>query len=352
MIWLFLFTFLLLRGAVLAQQDAIIQILSESGGKFVFKPVNYAGGPERTGLGDFYHTVVDVRSINDAGVAVGSVMANQYFATGFVEVNEKFTFVSGPLYKGQYTAAIAINNRGQVLVSQDPQNTSPVRYFVYDIAQRTFSPIGFFAQVAGIPDKVRVALTGFNDSGQFVGSFGFHGKLHAGYGTLVVGPAGTTDIPAEPGSFTQIACPNGKDMMAQSINNRMQITGACGDLPYGASSGFIFSNGQVKLFSYPGAELTRGNSINDAGAVAGMCRLPSHGPGFSTTIGFAYDGSQFAPVAYCGNPNSARGSISAANAINNKGQIAGSNCGSGSGDRGFLASPTASNSLRLSANGQ
>ena len=89
---------------------------------------------------------------------------------------------------------------------------------LYDLAQRTFSPVGPFVQVAGAPNKIRLTpITGFNDEGQFVGSFRLRNQQYGGFGTLSIGPPGSTAPPADPGSFTQIECPEGRAMNATRL---------------------------------------------------------------------------------------------------------------------------------------
>jgi hypothetical protein len=325
--------------------------ITASARNFSFKPIAYDGPPQQTSFGTHYDTIAELRGINDAGVILGIMRRYQEQMVPFVYESGKYTYLNGPLYQGHFTVGLAINNRGQVLIAQDPQNGKPVSYFLYDMVQKTFSPLGSLVQVAGAPDKTRVSITGLNDSGQFVGIYNSRGKQYGGYGTLPIGPAGSTTPPVELGSFAQIACPDGRDMNANSLNNHEQVTGSCGPV-FGPSSGFLSSDGKVTLFKYPDADLTMGKSINDAGGLVGLARINPPGAGVSATIGFAYDGSQFSPVVTCGDFSLARGFFSAANSLNNTGIIVGTNCGSHSGDFGFMATFTGTNPLQLTVTGR
>jgi hypothetical protein len=89
--------------------------------------------------------------------------------------------------------------------------------------------------------------------------------------------------------------------------------------------------------------MTEGNAINDAGIVAGEYTLKPLHAGNWPVMGFAWDGTIFAPVVMHGGT---QGMASRATGINNRGQIVGTD-----GDRGqgFIAAPTAGNPLRASS---
>ena len=335
------------------QQDEEKEAIATGARNFKFQTFFY---PETNETHNQFTTPV---SINDAAVIVGNIHRlgkgcpdQDCGLEGFVYENGKFTLLNGPQSKGRFTNPIAINNRGQILIVQD-QHIGGVQpqFFVYDMAQRTYRPVGPFIQVPGVPNKIRLAqITGFNDKGQFVGIYHFRNRQYGGYGTLPLGEAGSTTIPAETGNFTPIECPQGRSTSATGINNRGQVTGACDGSPRPpVRSGFLYSNGIMTLFDFPDAILTRGNAINDAGAIAGEYTLKPRHPGHWPPTGFAYDGSQFTPVAIHGaGPN---GLLSVANGINNKGQIAGME-GNADLNNGFVATATAANPLHLSGGGR
>jgi len=335
------------------QQEEEKEALAASARNFKFQTFFY---PQSAETRNQFTTPV---SINDAGVVVGNIHRTgkgcpdqDCGLEGFIYENGKFTLLNGPQYKGRFTNPVAINNRGQILVVQDPHiGGVPPQFFIYDMAHRTYQPVGPFVQIPGAPNKIRLAqITGFNDKGQFVGNYRFRNKQHGGYGTLPVGEAGSTTVPAETGNFTPIECPQGRSTNATSVNNRGQVTGACDGSPRPpVRSGFLFSNGTMTLFDFPDATLTRGNAINDAGAIAGEYTLKPRHPGQWPPTGFAYDGSQFTPVAlHSAGPN---GLLSVANGINNKGQITGME-GNANQNNGFVATPTGANPLHLPAGGR
>ena len=340
---LFLLAALLMASPGAPQQEQTNEAVASSARNFRFEIFDY---PETA---DDPVRFTKPRSINDAGVVVGDINRYKEGEYGFIYDSGKFTLLAGPLFNGRFTSAIAVNNRGQILIAQDPQSSgSPIRYFIYDRAQRTFSPVGSLVQIAGAPHPIRLnPITGFNDEEQFVGNVGFGNRQYGGYGTLPIGAAGSTTPPTEPGHFTRIDCPDGRSMNATSISSHGLITGCCDPAPkLPLRSGFVFSHGSVTLFDVPGAGLTRGNGINDAGVVAGEYTLKPLHAGLWPSTGFAYDGSQFAPVvASPGDPT--HGGVSIALAINNKGQIAGMDS-NGNGNHGFVASAKTGNPLRLS----
>ncbi len=329
------------------QQEEAKEALAASARNFKFQMIYYPETAEDSSQ------FTEPHSIDDAGVIVGDIHrhakgcdSTDCGEQAFIYEHGKFTIVAGPLYKGNFTKAIAINNRGQILLVQDTQSSGGApQYFLYDLALRTFSPVGAFVQVAGAPNKIRLTpITGFNDEGQFVGNFRLRNQQYGGYGTLSIGPPGSTAPPGDPGNFTQIECPEGRAMNATGINNRGQITGSCESTPKRpVRSGFLYSKGSVTVFDFPGASLTRGNGVNDAGVIAGEYTLAPRHAGSWPVTGFAYDGSQFTPVVAHGGDH---GLLSAAKAINNKGQIAGMD---GEVNHGFIATATSANPLRLSA---
>lgn len=332
--------------AAAPQQDEAKEAISASARNFKFQVFQYQGSTDHPNQ---FTTPV---SINDAGVIVGNVHPREAGCPeqegcieGFVYEGGKFKLLKGPKYDGGFTNPVAINNRGQILVVQDPHigGVSP-QYFLYDVARQTYRPVGTFIQVSGTPGKVRLAqITGFNDQGQFVGNYRVRNRQYGGYGTLSVGEAGSTAAPDQLGNFTPVECPQGRNTTATSINNRGQITGACDGSPRPpVRSGFVYSNGTMQLFDFPDATLTRGNAINDAGVVVGEYTLRPRRPGHWPPTGFAYDGKQFTPIAIHGREN---GALSQANGINNQGQIVGMD---GDGNVGFLATPTPANPLHLS----
>jgi hypothetical protein len=285
-------------------------------------------------------------SINTAGIIVGTVHRSGFGCGGdcgnetFVFSGGKFALVRGPVFNGNSTAPVAINNHngGEILIDQDNQSSQP-HYFLYDITQQTFRPISPFIQIGA--DKVRVEpITGLNDQDEFSGSYNYHGHEYAGFGKLPIGPAGSTAIPTDLGAFAQIACPDNRNARSGGINNKDQVTGYC-DYFKGVQSGFLYTNGIVNVFDYPGDQITRGTTLNDAGAVVGVFTLKASGGVIALATSFVWDGSHFSAIAK--KPN-AHGDLIRARGINNKGEIVGEGAENGSG---FTAIPTPANPLVL-----
>lgn len=337
---------LLAAAPMIPQQEQKEQAVAESARAFHFQVVDYITSS------DHPNRFTQLVGINDAGVIVGNFQRMQYncgnvSACGkgaFIYQSGKFHELNGPL-TGHFTTAIAINNHGQILLSQQSLDVgSIVEYFVYEMQRNTFRPVGPFVTATGVPGTVRMnAINSFNDLGQFVGSYNFRGRLWSGYGTLTLGEPGSTAIPTQPATFMAIQCPDGRAMRAMAINNHGQITGSCsGGNKWPTSRGFVYSSGTVTLFDAPGAGITQGNSMNDAGAIVGDYTLRPLHPGLWPGMGFAYDESRFVPLAIHNSPG---GALSDARGINNRGQIVGMD---GDGNHGFVATPTTGNPLHLS----
>jgi hypothetical protein len=344
---------LLLWGSALAapQQEQIDAAVAESARNFKFATLDYPMPEPHTAFDSIAFT--NPIGINDAGLIVGlvhryapSCQDHDCFNETFLYEAGKFSLIHGPLYKGGYTVPIAINNRNQILIVQDPQSGPPPRYFIYDIAQQTFRPVGSTIQIAGAPVHVGV-ISGVNDQDEFAGSYNYRGREYAGFGQLPIGAEGSPTAPTDPGNFTQIACPDNRSAVAGGLNNRGEVTGFCESAPaHPGRSGFIYrhSDHLMNVFDYPGAEITQGVAINDAGAVIGHFTLkPLHAGAWPPTA-FAYDGSKFTAVAE--KPDS-HGDLIGAHGIDNKGRIVGDGAENGSG---VIVTPTAMNPLIMSTN--
>ena len=342
---------LLVSGPAAAQQEQLKEAVSASARAFSFQPVEYI--PKDPG--DSPATVP--AGINDSGIVVGTIIHPASFqspsacwngACGpemFIREDGKLQLLTGPAYQGHFTSAVGINNRDQILLVQ--QNNSGMmnqhdKYFLYDMKSKSFRPVSPFVQVAGSAAPIRMMrITGLNDAGQIVGFYRYKGKLWGAWGEPVLGSAGSTDEPTEGARLAPIECPEGRNTKALAINNRGEITGSCegGNRPP-ARRGFVFRDGSMTLFDAPGANLTEGNAINDAGVVVGEYTLKPLHAGLWPVTGFAWDGTNFVPVVMRGGT---QGMASRATGINNHGQIVGAD---GDAGRGFIAAPTARNPLR------
>jgi hypothetical protein len=233
----------------------------------------------------------DPRAINDDGVVVGDSL-----------VFYKGTTVQllGPFGDGGNSALVAVNNRGQVLLVQIYNGA---HYFVYDPIRKGLNPIGLNGKVSegGTIRTVHlVYLTGLDDEGRVYGIYGTPRGPCAVVGTPTTGNPGDKDPP--PGvlaTFTLIGCPGGGDLVIRGVNSKGQITGSV------KQQGFIWSDGKLSLFSFPGSNSTEGDAINDSGVVAGVFvpgnRVSANGEVNSRftaglgqpQMGFTYDGVQF-----------------------------------------------------------
>jgi YD repeat-containing protein len=253
---------------------------------------------------------------------------------GLVYQDGLITTIDGPLADSG-TIALAINNAGQILITQGGE------YFLYD--HGVSSPIGFVGLFGDIPFFLS-AITGLNDGGQITG-------VADGYfffGTPSVGPPGSTTPPTDPGSYTLFSCPGGPSTeydVGGGINNAGQVTGSC--IPPGSpAEGFIYTGGDVSLFydPIPIAPYNRtydsyAAGLNNSGLVAGGYQSINGvadqevGP----FTGFVYDGTTFTTVL----PPYAPQSV--AMDVNDSGTVVGySECPPGIGAKacGFITVPS------------
>ena len=337
-------TVLLMSGTAGAQQEQVKEAVGASNRAFSFQPVQYISSTP-----DDSPATMPV-AINDSGIVVGTIVHQESFQSQsacwnggcgnemFIRENGKLRLFTGPAYQGHFTSAVGINNRDQILLVQ--QNNSGMmnqhdKYFLYDMKSKSFRPLSPFVQVTGSAAPIRmVRITGLNDAGQIVGFYRYRGKLWGAWGEPVLGNAGSTAELTEGARLTPVECPEGRQTKALAINNRGEITGSCegGNRPP-VRRGFVFRNGSMTLFDAPGANLTAGNAINDAGVVVGEYTLRPLHAGLWPVTGFAWDGRNFVPVVMHGGT---QGMASRATGINNHGQIVGMDGDSG---RGFIATP-------------
>ena len=337
---------LLAGGPAAAQPEQVKEAVAASARAFSFQPFEYIAKEP----GSSTSTVP--AAINDSGVVVGTIIyQGNYENPGhqmFIWENGKLRLFSGPLNQGTLTSAVGINNHDQILLVQQDNSglhSQLDRYFLYDMKSKSYRPVSPFGQVAGSAAPIRmVRITGLNDAGQIVGFYRYKGKLWGAFGDPVLGSAGSTVELTEGARLTPIECPEGRNTKALALNDRGEITGACeGGNRAPTRRGFVFRNGSMTLFDAPGAVMTEGNAINDAGIVAGEYTPKPLHAGLWPVTGFAWDGSNFVPVVMHGGT---QGMASRAIGINNHGQIAGMD-----GDRGqgFIAAPKAGNPLRAPA---
>jgi hypothetical protein len=251
--------------------------------------------------------------LNDAGVVIGK---------DAVVYQGRSVQLPGPLNKGRNSTLVAVNNRGEVLLEQTANGP---HYFRYDPRTNAMTPIGLtgVVQEGGAMRNVHLAyLTGLDDSGRV---FGVYGNGHGPCGVVGVptfGVPGDTQAPTEPATFTLLGCPGG-GLRIRAMNSRGQMTGDMN------RQGFLWSNGTLSAFRFPGSMMTQGMAINESGVIAGVFEVGNavsengevagkFTPGLSPPQkGFTYDGSQFRLLFM------QRGTPIWVTGINNHGQIIG-----------------------------
>lgn len=260
--------------------------------------------------------VVDVngrlQAISDAGTAVGDI---------FVYSNGQPSVLMGPLARGVGTSLVAVNSHGQVLVAQ---KFGPLRYFLYDPTRKDFTSIGLAAQISDSSQPVQlVYLTGLDDSGRVFGAFARGQSACAAVGKPTLGTSGDLGpAPSAPANFELIGCP-GPGAIILSANAKGQIAGNYG------KQGFIWSEGKLAPFAFPGSLATQVTGMNGSGVVVGNFLpgypvsadgviTPDNQPGQTLQTGYIYDGHDFRYVTLPGiSPAADFGGI------NNRGQIVG-----------------------------
>ena len=150
----------------------------------------------------------------------------------------------------------------------------------------------------GVPGATFTGVSGINDAGQIVGS----------YGTGDGEPLAFVD---NGGVFTTISAPGATILSANGINDAGQIVGnqRVGDM----FQGFVDSGGTFTTISVPGATGTSAaNGINDAGEIVG-----TYAAGEGGAQGFVDNGGVFTTISVPG------ALATFANGINDAGQIVG-----------------------------
>jgi probable HAF family extracellular repeat protein len=150
-----------------------------------------------------------------------------------------------------------------------------------------------------VPNATGTNVSGINDAGQIVGTYGlFHGFLYSG------------------GSFSTIDVPNvSAGTNARGINNAGQIVGTY----FGGPHGFLYSGGSFATIDVPNAfpGSSSASGINDAGQIVGDYTDASG------RHGFLYSNGSFTAID---DPNAFPGPLglgTVATGINNAGQIVG-----------------------------
>ncbi len=204
---------------------------------------------------------------------------------------------------GERTEATGINASGQI-VGNFGEN--PRHGFLYSH--------GVFTTF-DVPGAHNTLPAGINSAGQIVGNFddatGSHGFLFSG------------------GAFTKIDAPGVNPNFhaatrANGINAAGQIVGDFDVLTQTTASthAYVYSNGVLTVFDFPGAYSTQAFGIYDAGEIVGIMAFP----GVGCDSGYLYNRGTFTTLndpdaVPQGGPGT--GIVTAPIAINNAGQIVG-----------------------------
>jgi probable HAF family extracellular repeat protein len=256
----------------------------------------YSDG-QMTELGTLGGSSSGATGINDAGQVVGTsttgVGGEEH---AFLYSNGQMTDLGTTLPDGACSDAVGINANGQVAGTYTLNcGQMPSYAYLYEDGQITnLGTLGGSYSDA----------TDINDAGQVVGESGIAGGDGTGHAFLYSGGQ-MTDLGTigDPSNGSQ----------AQAINETGQVVGLLAP-PYHA---FLYSNSQMTdLGTLPGASSSIAYDINDAGQVIGDSSTADE-----MDAGFLYSAGQMKDL----NTIIAAGSgwyLTAARAINNKGQIA------------------------------
>jgi hypothetical protein len=236
--------------------------------------------------------VTGVYGINTDGDMVGyyGTSSNAPHKHGFLYIGGNFTYID---YPGAYaTFTYGINDSGLMVGSAEFSGGNVVRGYTYDgisfIPLRDGSNSATFA-------------FGINNAGWVVGGAGtiyttkgfemrngqyqpisFPGEnvyaLAAGINNLgrVVGWTDDATYLYSGGNFKAISFPGATRTMALGINDKGVIVGTYGVAGGCLGCGFVLKNGKYFSFSYPGAIVTAANGINNSGQMVGQYQLPDY----------------------------------------------------------------------------
>jgi probable HAF family extracellular repeat protein len=227
---------------------------------------------------------------------------NRSFLLSIVAVAAAFTApiaqAALPRYKltllpGEFTVALALNNKGEVTGSSAAADSSG-RAFLYSHGKLEF--------LQSLPASTRSEGRAINDRGEIAGQI-FDPKT--GVISAFLHSSGTFKL-LDAGPYWS---------HANGINNAGQVVGQAVDMSasFPSATAFLYSDGTM---TFPGSLLccsSEATSINDKGQIAGF----SEGPG-STNTAFRYSDQMMTDLGALGGGYGSR-----ANAINDKGQVTG-----------------------------
>lgn len=202
-----------------------------------------AGLPENTGIPAGYGL-----DVNDAGTVVGGRQEGAR-ETAFIWTRATGERDLGNLGRDLYTAALGINESGQVVGSSTPAGTD--RRVAY-----LRSPAGNFTQLG--PSTTYSFANDVNRTGEVAGNITADGRVRA----FRWSPAGgMTLLPDLGGDFTQ----------ARAINDRGEVAGTSNRGTAGVSEPVVWSaTGELRRLPSLGGTYGTAQDINSLGQVAGI----------------------------------------------------------------------------------
>jgi hypothetical protein len=218
--------------------------------------------PFYTGMPDF------VIGLDDAGDLITTTFI---YRPG----DKVVTLFQGP--DGSTAHIIAANSQGEVLGALDAPHTAPEHNgipsleewerseFLYDIHDKTYRPINLMRK--GGPSNQLIQVVAFNNAHQFV--------TKDGYGTLELGPVGSSDPPAAETGVTPVHCPGSQADLLTGINNAGQIIGTCQVFDQASKRenriGYVYNiaTGKLDQIGTMSGGMAWPRSINDSGVILG-----------------------------------------------------------------------------------
>ena len=303
-------------------------------------------------------TVIDVPGasytfaygINNSGTIVGSYYDPASIEHAFTRSGQIYQTIDIPGYigttcrnSGWTEAATGINNSGQI-AGEYVRFNPPV---APGICSGSVSAEAFLfanntpVELNNITDNANVFPNAINDAGVIVGSYQvFVNRFRLTHAFLLEG-----------GAYTTIDPPGASQAWATGINNAGQIVGYYNDAS-GNIHGFFLSRGTYSLIDFPGATGSQFVGINSSGVAVGNYFAAD---GRWTVFVFDTNAPQ-SPNAFQSFANSG-GVFLTASAINDAGQIVGTDADQNGGYHGFiatlsnLASPTNLRATQIGTDG-
>lgn len=162
-------------------------------------------------------------------------------------------------YQRQVLPAYAINNLGDITVSNYSTKSGPFSSYV-------FTGDDILTTISGPPGTGYIAAYGINDLGQVVGQYRTNQTYYSGF--IYDGH-----------DYTTLSVVSGYETEANRINDAGEVVGYYRDKS--EYFGFVYDNGTYTTLAFPGATNTEANDINNLGEVIGYYDNNSGEHGFS-----------------------------------------------------------------------